>query len=160
MDWITTSAFKADFAAAKQASDAQVEMAIQSAEDELIELVGQEAVDDTLSLTPTDAVRAAKIVRGHKFLAISLFLFNVRGVKREHDAGSPAISGGMIINEYYTPKELKELSDQWRKMAMRALGSYLIVDVDGDEYGNAPEFSHPSTTLCPDICSTNVSTCS
>jgi hypothetical protein len=153
MDWIATAEFKSVFDAARSSTNDQVELAIQSAEDELIELVGQEAVTDTLSAVPTDADRATKIVRAHKFLAISLHLFNVRTVKREHDAGSPAISGGMIINEYYSPKELKELSDSYRAMALRAIGSYLITDVAGDEYSSAPEYNHPEiATSCSSIC--------
>lgn len=152
MDWIATADFKAVFDAARNALDAQVDLAVQSAEDELIELVGQDAVTDTLLAVPTDLVRAGKIVRAHKFLAFSLFLFNVRTVKREHDSGSPAISGGMIINEYYTPKEISELSAAWRAMALRAIGSYLITDVIGDELGTAPEYNHPEITTTCGLC--------
>lgn len=152
MAWILPAQFKLDFAAAKRATDPQVQMALDAAEDELIELVGQEAVDDALLPVPTDETRAAKLTRGHMFLAAALYLVNVRNVKREQDVGSPAAANKLIQNEYWTPKEISEMAAQWRAMAMRAIGSYLIVDALGDDYDAAPEYNHPDLTLCPNIC--------
>jgi hypothetical protein len=146
MAWITTDQFKQDFAAAKRATDPQVQMALDAAEDELIELVGSAAVADAELVTPTDTARAAKLIRGHKFLAIATYLLNVRNVKREQDAASPA-TAQTISNEYWTPKEIAEMAAQWRAMAMRAIGSYLIVDVAGDEYGAATEYNHPELNV-------------
>lgn len=155
MNWIGTDEFKSVFAAAKQASSSQVELAIAAAEDELVELVGQAAVTDTLLASPTDAARAARLVRAHKFLAIAIHLVNARNVKREHDTGSAAVSGGMVINEYLTPKEQKERSDQWRAMALKAAGPYLTVDVIGDEFGPGIEYSH-SETAAGSTCGTEI----
>jgi hypothetical protein len=134
MTWITTDEFKADFAVAKRATDPQVQMALDAAEDELIELVGSDAVTDALLASPTDAARAAKLARGHKFLAVASFLLNVRHAN--------------ITNEYWTPKEIAEMAEQWRAMAMRALGRYLLVDVSGDSYGAVVEYSNSTVAAC------------
>jgi hypothetical protein len=158
MAWITTYQFKLDFAAAKRATTAQAQMAIDAAEDELIELVGQEAVDDALEASPSDTVRAAKLIRGHKFLAIAIFLLNVRNVKREQETSSP-VQTATVTNEYWTPKEITEMAAQWRAMALRALQSYLIVDATGDDYAAAPEYEHPDITLCPDVCTPTSNAC-
>lgn len=160
MDWISTSQFKLDFKAAKTATDPQVDMAIEAAQDELVELVGQAAVADTLLAVPTNAARATQIVRAHKFLAIAIHLINERNVKREQDGGSPAVSGGMIINEYHSPKELQHRIDQWRAMALRAIGGYLVIDATGDSYATGPEYNHPDIETCADICSSTCSTTS
>jgi hypothetical protein len=147
MTWITTDEFKADFAVAKRATDPQVQMALDAAEDELIELVGSDAVTDALLASPTDAARAAKLARGHKFLAVASFLLNVRNVKKEQDVGSPG-GHANITNEYWTPKEIAEMAEQWRAMAMRALGRYLLVDVSGDSYGAVVEYSNSTVAAC------------
>lgn len=155
MAWILVEQFKNDFAAAGRARESQIQMALDAAEDELVELVGQDAVTDALLETPTDADRAAKLIRGHKFLAIATFYLNVRNVKREQDSTSPGTTK-QVENEYWTPKEIQEMSAQWRAMALRAIQSYLIVDVAGDDLSSAPEYDHPAeltTAGCAaDIC--------
>lgn len=142
MSWITADQFKQDFAAANMATTSQVQMALDAAEDELVELVGSDAVTDAELPVPTDADRAAKLIRGHKFLAMATFLLNVRNVKKEQDAASPA-TAQTIVNEYWSPKEIAEMAESWRAMALRAIGSYLIVDAQGDDYGVATEYIHP-----------------
>lgn len=156
MDWITTDEFKANFAVAKNANQAQAQMAIDAAVDELVEYVGQSAVTDTLLPSPVDAARAAKLVRGHKFLAAAIIAVNVKNVKQEQDAGSPAAAGKFVINQYWTPAEIQQIAGQWREMALRALANYLIVDANGDNYSASPEFINPTIGPCPDVC-TNTS---
>lgn len=148
MAWIAIEQFRLDFAAAKRATDSQIQMALDAAEDELAELVGSDAAADAKLDAPTDSVRGQKLIRGHTFLAIATFLLNVRNVKREQDAASPS-TVQTISNEYWTPKEIAEMAAQWRAMAMRALSSYLIVEVDDDAYGSAVEYVHPEpTSIC------------
>lgn len=143
MAWITVDQFKSDFEAAKRASSGKVQMALDAAEDELVELVGQAAVTDALLSSPADAARAAKLIRGHKFLAASVIVFNVDNIKRQQDAASPA-TAQTIVNERFTPKELADLSDKWRQMALRVIAAYLIRDVEGDDYSSGFEYSHPA----------------
>lgn len=148
MDWITPDNFKADFAAARRSTDSQIQMALDAAEDELIELVGQNAVTDTLVDMPTNEARASRLVRGHKFLAAATIVFNVDNIKRQQDAASPG-TAQTIVNERFVPKELAELSEKWRAMAFRALSPYLLTEVEGDDYSDSVEYTHPETT---DVC--------
>jgi hypothetical protein len=151
MDWITVPNFKADFAVAARATPAQAEMAIAAAEDELVELVGQSVVDDTLSASPSDTVRANRVVRAHTFLAASIQCLNVKNVKREQDAASPATSQ-TINNEYWNPKEIAEMRENWRSMALKAIGPYLLIEVSGDEYDGGPEFALGLTSTTDNDC--------
>jgi hypothetical protein len=153
MSWITTDQFKLDFATAKGATTPQVQMALDAAEDELTELVGGDATADAKSVTPTESDRALRLIRGHKFLAVATFLLNVRNVKKQQDASSPALnSGHLITNEFWTPKEISEMAAQWRSMAYKAIAPYLIIDVQGDEYAEAIQYDHPelsASCACP-----------
>jgi len=157
MDWISVPNFKLDFAVARNATDAQAQMAIEAAEDELAELVGQAVITDTLSASPADSVRAAKIVRAHKFFAASIQCVNVRNVKTEQDAGSPAMTGQTIQNSYWTPAEIEKMRENWRQMGLKAIGPYLLTDAPDDDYDFESEFATgvlSSTPNCgTDYCS-------
>ena len=152
MDWITVSNFQTDFEVAARATDSQAEMAIAAAEDELVELVGQSIIDDTLSASPVDTVRAARVVRAHTFLAASIQCLNVKNLKREQDPASPATSQ-TINNEYWTPKEIGEMRENWRRLALRAIGPYLTMDAAGDDYEESPEFAQGETSIDGRSCS-------
>jgi hypothetical protein len=151
MDWITVDNFRADFAVARKATDPQGQMAIEAAEDELVELVGQEAVDDTLTASPADTVRAGRIVRAHKFLAAAVHCLNARNVKREQSDESAGMGSNNVNNEYWNPKEIAEMRENWRALALRAIGPYLLTDADGDAYGTEPEFAE-GAALTDDCC--------
>jgi hypothetical protein len=152
MNWISVFNFKADFAIARAASDAQATMAIEAAEDELITIIGQAAVTDTLLATPTDPARAARVVRAHKFLAASIHLLNVRNVKKEQDASSPAMAGKMIQNEYWTPDEIMKMRENWRNLALKAISPYLIVDDPDDDLEFEPAFETGVLTVAAADC--------
>lgn len=152
MDWISVANFKSDFAIAKRATDAQAQLALDAAEDELTELVGQDVIDDTLSATPSNTTRAARVVRAHKFLAASIQCLNVGNVKKAQDTGSPA--NPVLTNEWWNPKEIGEMRENWRQMALKAIGPYLMTDASGDDLGFEPEFAEgvALTDSCTDYC--------
>lgn len=151
MAWVDIPTFKANFAIAKNASESQAQMALDAAVDEVIELVGQAAVDDSQANSLTDAVRAARIVRAHQFLAAAIHCLNVRNVKKEQSDQSAGMGSNNVNNEFWTPKEIAEMRELWRGIVYKALGPYLVLDVPGDSYGAGVEYSHPAEVSC-DVC--------
>ncbi len=131
MNWISVADFKSNFAVAKRATDAQAQMALEAAEDELTGIVGQSVIDDTLSATPTDLTRATKVVRAHRFLAASIQCLNVSNVKKAQDTGSP--TNPVLTNEVWNPKEIGEMRENWRNMALKAIEPYVLVEETTEE---------------------------
>lgn len=132
MAWITPANLKLNFAPVKDLTTAQAQEAINAAVDELIELVGQSAADDAALEVPTDAVRAERLIRGHKYLAVSIGVWNTKNIKRQQDPSSPATSQ-TITNEVWNPKDLQIVSDFWRDKAIKAVSVYLTEESESEE---------------------------
>ena len=147
MDWITPDNLKANYQPVRDLTNAAAQEAIDSAEDELIELVGQDVVNDAKAVSPSDTTRAERLVRGHKFLAVSIGVWNTKNIKRQQDPRSPG-TGAAITNEVWNPKDIETVSDYWRSRALKAIGAYLLVEVVGDDYSTGIEYSHPSEVTC------------
>jgi hypothetical protein len=127
MAWIEQDVFKSTFRQASRANDNQIQMAYDAAEDELSILLDATFITDAKAAEPTVAERSNRIIRAHSYLAYSIHLLNIRDVKKEQSAASPATQQ-VVTNEYYTPKELIEMSDDWRARAMKAINAYLTVE--------------------------------
>lgn len=125
MAWLTYDKFRSSFSAAKNASEGALDLSYGAAEDELVELVGQAIVDDAKAGAPSDPVGSAKVIRAHSFLSFATFLINNRTVKKEQSTESAGIGSNNVNNEYYSGKELIDLSNEWRDKAMRAINGFL-----------------------------------
>jgi hypothetical protein len=96
--------------------------------------VGSDAYTDAGAGSPTDATRKVFLKAGEGrtviyFLLLSAAAGTVRrqGIaKREQDAAGPM--NGTVINEYYTPKEVQQLRDQFASDALSFLKNYQADD--------------------------------
>lgn len=157
----TEEDLRARFGISSQISSGRVEMALSSALRDVKRKIGVEAynevfsgaastildsafLDDNATTTDEDALRegdvtdavywyaAAKIV-----LNTSLHIRPTGIVKREQDAGSPAMgSSSQIINEFLTPKEVQELIASMTSEGDRLISSY-IIEQEPEDYGSS-----------------------
>lgn len=105
---------------------------IQDASRTLKVWVGADAYDDAAEGDDAeDAARAAALKSAESYLAMYQLLLNTGArirnnglVSREQDNAGPV--GGNIVNQYYTPKELKELRFEYFAQAQTLASSYLV----------------------------------
>lgn len=109
--------------------------------------VGSDAYSDASAETPADDQAAIFIKAGEARVALYYLLLNAQAgtvrrqgiAKKEQDAAGPM--GGTVINEYYTPADLRSLREQFAEEALSFLAEYrdddavFIIDAGGIEVG-------------------------
>lgn len=136
MAWLSIQKFKTQFAINVLFEDDVFEMCLDSAIDELSDVVSEETISDTAKKTPTNKVRATKLVRAQGYLAYGDLILIISGrmrdggiVETEHDAGSP--TGPNVINRYLSPEKAQNLRDSYYEKAMKVIKPYLAADTQG-----------------------------
>lgn len=130
---ITAAELRELFAVVSQIGDPRLEFAIRGASRTLRKWVGDEAYEDALVWVngdeAQDETRAAALKDAEAYSAAAELLLNtslrIRAsglVKREQDAAGPL--GGQITNEYLSPKEIRELREEYAAQAEAIAAPY------------------------------------
>ncbi len=139
---------KERFDIAAQIADPRIEFAIEDALSSVEDAIGIDAYnevfsgdtatiedgdDDDLTTSNEETRRTRKVTNAVYFRAIANCLENANtrirasgSVKKEQDAGSPAMSSSQVTNEYLSPKELKEMASLYNSKADALLQPYLF----------------------------------
>jgi hypothetical protein len=121
------------FDIADQIVDGRLTFCIRNASRTLKGWVGDEVYEDAAAEEPEDpenADRAAALKDAESYLAMYHALLNTSVrirksglVSREQDAAGPM--GGTVVNQYFNPKELAQLRDEYLAQAKTIAGPYL-----------------------------------
>jgi len=127
---ITEDELRALFDIAAQIAEGRLTFCIRNASRTLKGWVGDDAYEDAESGDPEDEDRAAALKDAESFLAMYQVLLNTGArirnnglVSKEQDASGPV--GGSIVNQYYTPKELIELRNEYMAQAQSLAGPFM-----------------------------------
>lgn len=117
------------FDIATQIADDRLTFCIRNGSRTLISWVGGDAYADAGAEESEDEERAAALKDAESYLAMYQALLNTSArirrsgiVKQEQDAAGPM--NGTVVNQYYSPGELKALRDEYFKQAETIAAPY------------------------------------
>lgn len=133
---IDADVLRATFDIASQIKDERLTFCIENASRTLRSWVGDDAYDDAADETPEDEPRASALIAAETYLSMYHALLNTGArirrdglVKSEQDAAG--VMGSNIVNQFYTPKELIELRQEYFQQAEILAAEFVLATPAG-----------------------------